>query len=288
MDYSDLARFHWEKDAEITLAIQPVPTQDASRYGLLKCNPDGKIESFVEKTRDQDILNSFISRDDADRPYLGSMGIYLFNTDVLIDILESSTYEDFGSQIIPNSLATYNVYGYVFDGYWVDIGTIRSFYETNLMLANPNPSFNFYEPDRPIYTRTRYLPGSVVTGASLSDVLISEGCRIGCARIHNSVIGLRSQVSDDAEIEDTIIMGTDYYDRPEDSPPAGISLGIGRNCRIKGAIIDKNARIGESSVIEPFPRGHDYETENWVIQDGIVVIPKNTVLHPGTYIGPNQ
>lgn len=286
MDYADLARYHWDKNADITLAVQPVSTQDASRYGLLKCSTEGKIEAFIEKTRDPQVLNSFISRNDSERPYLGSMGIYLFNTEVLIEILEGSTYEDFGSQIIPNSLTNYNVFGYVFDGFWVDIGTIRSFYETNLMLATPDPAFNFYDPDRPIYTRTRYLPGSVISGATLSNVLIGEGCRIGSAGITNSIIGLRSQISDGVIIEDSVMMGSDYYDKPGITLPAGIALGVAKNSRIKGAIIDKNVRIGAGTVIEPFPRGHDHESDNWVVQDGVIVIPKNTILHPGTYIGP--
>jgi glucose-1-phosphate adenylyltransferase len=288
MDYAELAQQHWAKNADITIAVQPVPTQEVSRYGILKCASDGKIDAFVEKTRDPELLQSFVSRDDPDRPYLGSTGIYLFNIDALIDLLENSAYDDFGSQIIPNSLASHEVYGYVFDGFWVDIGTIRSFYETNLVLAQPDAPFNFHDPDRPIYTRTRYLPGSVVSGASLSNVLIAEGCRIGSANISNSVIGLRSQISDGVVLENTIIMGSDYYDHPDNPLPGRVPLGLAKNCRIAGSIIDKNARIGEGSVIEPFPRGFDHDAENWVVQDGIVVIPKNTILHPGTYIGPHQ
>jgi glucose-1-phosphate adenylyltransferase len=287
MDYAAMAAFHWENKADITVAVQPVLATEAFRFGLLKRNPDYRIDSFVEKPRDPEILAQFVSRDEPERPFLGSMGIYLFNTSVLIDLLEDTSHVDFGGQIIPNSLSTYDVFGYDFDDYWEDIGTIRSFYETNLLLAKPESPFNFYNPIRPIYTRARFLPGSVVDGATLTNVLLAEGCQIRKATISNSVIGLRSQISDGVRIDKSIIMGSDYYDSPDDTIPSNIPLGIGVNCQIEGAIIDKNARIGDNVVIKPFPRGVELDKGNWVVQDGIVVIPKSTVLHPGTYIGPD-
>lgn len=287
MDYAAMAAFHWEHKADITVAVQPVLATEAFRFGLLKRNPDYRIDSFVEKPRDPEILTQFVSRDEPERPFLGSMGIYLFNTSVLIDLLEDTSHVDFGGQIIPNSLSTYDVFGYDFDDYWEDIGTIRSFYETNLLLAKPESPFNFYNPIRPIYTRARFLPGSVVDGATLTNVLLAEGCQIRKATISNSVIGLRSQISDGVHIDKSIIMGSDYYDSPDDTIPSNIPLGIGENCQIEGAIIDKNARIGDNVVIKPFPRGVELDKGNWVVQDGIVVIPKSTVLHPGTYIGPD-
>lgn len=283
MDYAAMAAFHWENRADITVAVQPVKASEGSRFGLLKRNTDFRIESFVEKPRDPEILAQFVSRDEPERPYLGSMGIYIFNTSVLIDLLEDTSAVDFGGQIIPNALATHQVYGYDFDDYWEDIGTIRSFYETNLLLAKPESPFNFYDPVSPIYTRPRFLPGSVIDGATLTNVLLAEGSQIRKAKITNSVIGLRSQISDGTRIDRSIIMGSDYYD----SSLGNIPLGIGANCQIEGAIIDKNARIGDGVVIKPFPRGVDIDKGNWVVQDGIVVIPKSTILHPGTYIGPD-
>ena len=287
MDYAAMAAFHWEKQADITVAVQPVAASDAARFGLLKRTENYHITSFVEKPRDPDILNQFVSRDDSLRPYLGSMGIYLFNTSVLIEMLEDTQYEDFGGQIIPNSLSSYKVFGYDFDSYWEDIGTIRSFYETNLLLATPESPFNFYDPIQPIYTHARFLPGSVIDGATLTNVLLAEGCQIRKAKISNSVIGLRSQIADGVRMDKSIIMGSDYYDTPEDKLPSNIPLGIGANCQIEGAIIDKNARVGEGVVIKPFPRGTEMDMGYWVVQDGIIVIPKSTVLHPGTYIGPD-
>jgi glucose-1-phosphate adenylyltransferase len=287
MDYATMAHFHWEHDAEITVAVQPVVASEAFRYGLLKRNPDYRIASFVEKPRDPEVLAQFVSRDDPERPYLGSMGIYLFNTEVLIDLLENSSVEDFGGQIIPNAIHSHRVFGFDFDDYWEDIGTMRSFYETNLKLTQSTPPFNFYDPERPIYTRPRYLPGSVIDGASLHNVLLTDGCKIGHAEINNSLVGLRSQISDGVHIQNSILMGADYYDRPGVPLPGGIPIGVGQNSRIEGAIIDKNVRIGEGVVIKPFPCGTEMDNGNWVVQDGIVVIPKSSILYAGTYIGPD-
>jgi glucose-1-phosphate adenylyltransferase len=216
------------------------------------------------------------------------MGIYMFNTDVLIEILENSTYDDFGGQVIPNAISTHTIYGFDFTGYWEDIGTMRSFYETNLLLARPEAPFNFNDPERPIYTHPRFLPGSIIDGARLENVLLADGCEIHRAEIAEAVIGLRSQIRSGVTIKNSIVMGADYYDPPGVPPRGGVPIGIGPNCQIEGAIIDKNARLGEGVVIRAFPRGTESDEGNWVVQDGIVVIPKSTVLFPGTYIGPEE
>lgn len=286
MDYQEMATFHWENNADITVAVQPVNLRDASRFGLLKRSPDCRITDFIEKPKDPQIQAHFASRDDPERPYLGSMGIYLFNTGVLVDLLENSTSDDFGGQVVPKALPTHRVFGYDFEGYWEDIGTIRSFYETNLMLTQPDPPFNFYDPVRPIYTRTRFLPGTVIHGAELVNVVVADGCKIGDASISDSIVGLRSQISDGVSMQRTIMMGADYYD-PAGEPPNGrLPLGLGKNCQIDTAIIDKNARIGDGVIIRPFPQGTDIDTDSYVVRDGIIVIPKSTVLPPGTVIGP--
>lgn len=287
MDYDALAHFHWEKQAAITVAVQPIAATDAHRFGLLKRGADHHISAFVEKPRDPEVLEQFISRDDDLRPYLGSMGIYMFNTQVLIDLLEDTNYDDFGGQVIPNAIHSHTVLGYDFDGYWEDIGTIRSFYETNLSLTRPDAPFNFYDPVRPIYTRPRYLPGSVIDGATLHNVLLADGCQIRHAEISDSIVGLRSQIADGVQMKNSILMGADYYDPPGEDPRGGLPIGIGTDCRVEGAIIDKNVRMGEGVTILPFPPGTEIDTGSWVVQDGIVVIPKSTVLHPGTYIGPD-
>lgn len=286
MDYAEMAHFHWENQADITVAVQPVAANEASRFGLLKAEAGGRISEFVEKPRDPDVLARFVSRDDPERPFLGSMGIYIFNTEVLIDLLENTTADDFGGQVIPSSLDSHRVYGFGFDGYWEDIGTIRSFYEVNLRLAQPESPFNFYDPQRPIYTHQRSLPGSVIDGARLTNVMLSEGCIIHKSVISNCVVGVRSVIQEGVKLKNTIMMGADYYDTPDAPPPAGIPYGIGKDCQIDGAILDKNVRIGEGVVIKPFPRGTDIEEGTYTVQDGIVVIPKGAILFSGTYIGP--
>ena len=287
MDYAALAKYHWENQAEITVASQPVTKESASRFGLLKRNPQGRIVSFVEKPTDPQVLKQFASSGNPDRPYLASMGIYLFNAEVLIDLLENSTYDDFGGQVIPNALQPHQVYGFDFDGFWEDIGTIRSFYDTNLSLTRHNPPLTLYDPLRPVYTRPRYLPCVLIDGAKLHNVLLADGCIIGKAEISDSIIGLRSVVADEVRISNSILMGADFYDDPTPPPAAEIPLGIGQGCQIEGAIIDKNVRMGAGVIIRSFPRGVDRDEGVWVVQDGIVVVPKSTQLRSGTYIGPD-
>ena len=287
MDFSKMASFHWDNNADITVAVQPVEKENAGRLGLLKRDSNFRITRFAEKPKDPPTLAEMVTRDDAARPYLGSMGIYMFKTSVLIDLLESKSFDDFGGQVIPYSIDGHNIFGYDFDGYWEDIGTIRSFYETNLALARPNPPFNLFDPVKPIYSRSRYLPGSVIENSRMEHVLIAEGCIIQDAEIRNSVVGLRSQIGGGTRIIDTILMGADYYERPlEEGVPRHAPIGIGKNCDIQGAIIDKNACLGDNVVIKPFPRGTDIENDDWVVQDGIVVIPKNSILPSGTVIAP--
>lgn len=285
MDYREMADFLWEKQADIAVAVQPVGRGEASRFGILKVESDGRISSFVEKPKDPEVQKNFISRfHDEERPFLGSMGIYLFKTRVLIDLLSQfPQYDDFGGDIIPEAIKSLNVFGFDFDGYWEDIGTIRSFYETNLKLASSNPPFNFYDSKAPIYTHARYLPGSTVEDSRLKDVLLAEGCRIRTAQITHSVVGIRSQISEGAVIQDSILMGADYF-TPKKQPE--VPIGIGRNCHIEGAILDKNVQIGNNVVIKPFPKGEEIDQELYFVRDGIVVIAKNTVIPDGTCIEP--
>jgi glucose-1-phosphate adenylyltransferase len=285
MDYHEMAEYHWEKQADITVAVQPVARGEASRFGILKVESDGKITSFVEKPKDPDVQKNFISRPhDEERPFLGSMGIYMFKTGVLIDILTKfPDYDDFGGDIIPEAIKSLKVVGFDFDGYWEDIGTILSFYETNLKLTSQNPPFNFYDPKAPIYTRARFLPGSIVEDSKLQDVLVAEGCRIRKADIAHSIIGIRSQIAEGSVIKDSILMGADYY-MPKKH--AEIPIGIGKNCHIESAIIDKNVQVGDGVVIRTFPKDRDIDHELYYVRDGIVVIAKDTVIPPGTRIEP--
>ena len=283
MDYKAMAEFHWDTKADITVAVQPVSKDEVTRFGILKREQGGRISSFVEKPKDPEVQKKFISRDDPERPFLGSMGIYMFNTKVLIDLLmDFPKHDDFGGDIIPQAITTHNVFGFDFDGYWQDIGTIRSFYETNLALTTPETPFNFYDAKLPIYTDTRFLPGSIVEDSKLQDVLIAEGSRILRSEISHSIIGIRSQIAAGCVIKDSIVMGSDYYERDRE----GLPIGIGANCHIEGAILDKNARIGSNVTIRPFPRNKDIDNQNWYVRDGIVVIPKDAEILSGTTIAP--
>jgi glucose-1-phosphate adenylyltransferase len=283
MNYKAMAECHWENKADITVAVQPVAKDEVTRFGILKREADGRISDFVEKPKDPEVQNKFISRDDPERPFLGSMGIYMFNTNVLIDMLtDFPHHDDFGGDIIPQAIGSHAVFGFDFDGYWQDIGTIRSFYETNLMLTISQTPFNFYDAKFPIYTETRYLPASTVEDSHLQDVLIADGSRILKSEITHSIIGIRSQIAAGCIIKDSIVMGADYFERERE----GLPIGIGANCHIEGAILDKNARIGENVTIRPFPRDKDIDHEKWYVRDGIVIIPKDTVLPSGTTIAP--
>lgn len=283
MNYKAMAEYHWENKADITVAVQPVSKDEVTRFGILKREADGHITDFVEKPKDPEVQNKFISRDDPERPFLGSMGIYMFNTKVLVELLmDFPHHDDFGGDTIPQAINSHEVFGFDFDGYWQDIGTIRSFYETNLMLTTSQTPFNFYDAKFPIYTETRYLPASIVEDTHLQNVLIADGSRILKSEITHSIIGIRSQIAAGCVIKDSIVMGADYFERERE----GIPIGIGANCHIEGAILDKNARIGDNVTIRPFPRDKDIDNEKWCVRDGIVIIPKDTVLPSGTTVAP--
>ncbi len=285
MDYAAMAAVHWEKGADITVAVQPVRAAEANRFGILKRNAEGKITDFIEKPKDPEKLLPFASRDDVERPYLGSMGIYLFNTSILFELLQAyPQYDDFGGDVIPHAIKTHKVFGFDFDDYWEDIGTIRSFYETNLKLTAADAPFDFYSPNSPIYTHARFLPCSIVENSDLKDVLLADGCRIQGAQIRHSVVGVRSQIGPGSLILDSVLMGADYYQA--DHRGRSLPIGIARNCHIEGAILDKNARIGEGVVIRPFPRGTDLEVQGCVVRDGIVIVPKDVEIPAGARIQP--
>jgi glucose-1-phosphate adenylyltransferase len=286
MDYGGLLDYHRIEAADVTVAVQPVAAAEASRFGILKLGADGRIRSFVEKPQTPAALQGYVSRDDPERPYVGSMGIYVFRAEVLFDIL-AGPFTDFGGDVLPAAIQSHRVFGFPFHGYWADIGTIRAFYDANLALAQPDPAFEFDDPSGPVFTRARFLPGSRIFDVKLDRVLLADGCLVQGAEIRNSVIGLRSLISDDVVIRDTIVMGADYYEGEGPQVPAGTpAMGIGHGCRIQGAIIDKNARIGENVRIEPFPAGVDLDEQNWTVRDGIVAIPKDAALEDGTVIAP--
>jgi glucose-1-phosphate adenylyltransferase len=288
MDYAEFVQYHEESEADITIGVQPVDREQASSLGILQMKDNGQISDFVEKPQTDEAIAGFESGDDPDKPYMGSMGIYVFTMESLFEILNGIEGQDFGKDIIPTAIDTHRVMGHVFDGYWEDIGTMRRFYEVNLNMAAPLPKFNLYDPQRPIYTRPRFLPGSKVQGGNLHNVLLADGGRIQEATIRDSVIGLRSIIGDRVTIQHTVMMGADFYEKPDqvkENKRKGIpNIGISSGTVIEGAIIDKNARIGHQVIIRHFPDREDEEHENWVSREGIVIVPKNAVIPDGTVI----
>ena len=286
MDYSDMIAQHKARDAEITVAVKPASRREARRFGVLKETDNGRIVDFLEKPKSEDLSGKFVAGDNTDLPYRASMGIYLFRTRTLVDLLDS-LHMDFGGQLIPAALPAHRTYSHTFDGYWEDIGTIESFYHANLALTRSDPAFSFHDATRPIYTRSRFLPGCRIFDVELDQVLLADGCIVEKANIRNSLIGNRSVIGHDTEIRNTVLMGADHYEEEVEHPPPGAPvLGIGEGARIHGAIIDKNARIGPRVRIEPFPREVDIDEEHWAVRDGIVVIHKNAIIPAGTVIAP--
>jgi len=275
MDLQKMIHQLRETNADFVVAVAPVKKTEVRHFGILKMNSEGRIIAFKEKPR------TVTAEDSYEGKYLASMGIYAFRAKVLKKVLEGNE-SDFGREVIPNSILRYQAYGHVFDGYWRDIGTIESFYEANLELAAPNPPFSFVSAAERIYTHPRFLPPSRVMGAKIDNSLISEGCLIRESEISRSIVGLRSVIRRNTVVCDSIIMGADFF---EETPPKdGVPIGIGPGCHIEKAILDKNVRIGARVQITNPKEHREFDGENYFIRDGIVVIPKNAVIPPGTVI----
>ena len=290
MDFRVLLHQHIQSGAEITLATKPVPRDHVSEFGIMQSGVDRRINRFVEKPKDEAVLHELrmsgellgaIDSDPDEELFQASMGIYVFNRDVLVQCLENELV-DFGKDVIPQSIKDRHVSAFIFQGYWEDIGTVRAFYEANLDLTDLVPEYSFFEAESPIYTHPRFLPGSKINGATLRQAIISDGCIISDAHIERSVIGIRSIIQSGATIRNSVIMGADYFELDTDSSETRI--GIGRNCVIDRAIIDKNARIADGVVVTPEGKPSNFDADNYFIRDGIVVVPKNAKIPPGFWI----
>jgi glucose-1-phosphate adenylyltransferase len=291
MDFRILLHQHIRSGADITLGVTPVGRAAASDFGIMLSGPDHRITRFEEKPKEAAVLDELkldratlaaIGRQPEEELFQASMGIYIFNRQVLVDCLEGDL-TDFGKHVIPKAIGERHVNAYIFEGYWEDIGTIRAFYEANLDLTNLIPPYSFFEAQAPIYTHPRFLPGSKINGANLRQAIISDGCIISDAHIERSVIGVRSIIRSGATIRNSVIMGGDYFEMNSSTsslPP----IGIGRNCVIDRAIIDKNARIGDGVVITPEGKAENLDAENYFIRDGIVVVPKDAIIPAGFWI----
>lgn len=294
MDFRQLLRRHLEHQADVTIATTPVPREPARAFGLMHTDADQRIIRFVEKPGNDDplldqlampapLLES-VGLDATEERFQASMGIYLFNRSVLEEAL-ANDLPDFGKDIIPGLIRDRQVYSYIFDDYWEDIGTIASYYEANLECTKIVPKFNFFDSENPIYTRARLLPASKINNAVIEEALLSDGCIITSATIRRSIIGVRSVIESGCEITDSIVIGSDYYNKVRivDGKEVSYPLIIGEGTRIHRAIIDKNASIGRGVVIHPGDRVHE-ENEWCCIRDGIVVVRKGTVIPDGTVV----
>jgi len=296
MDFRRIIEQHAETRADITIATIPVRRAEVPALGIMQMDAERRITRFVEKPSDPAVQDS-LRLDPAWYPKLGiegqgelflaSMGIYVFGRDIIFRLLENNL-TDFGKHIIPQAIKDLRVCSFVFQGYWEDIGTIRSFFEANLDLTNELPRFNFFDMSAPIFSRPRFLPGSKINGAQIDHAVISDGCIINRASITHSIVGLRCIVGPGTVLNRTILLGSDYYESREsieEQEKAGKPrIGLGANCRIENTIVDKNARIGDNVVISPAGKPDKVDHANYYIRDGIVIIPKNGVIPHGMVI----
>ena len=299
MDYRKFLARHYETDADVTVSVIPSDPVLASDFGLLKTDESGRIIEFKEKPKGAELQSMRVDtttlglsvEEARARPFLASMGIYVFKYDRLEELLgEDPTWVDFGREVIPAAITHGNVQAFVFDGYWEDIGTISAFYRANMDLTTKIPKFNLFDSEAPVYTRARYLPPSKIAQSEILDSIMSDGCIIDGARITNSVVGLRSRVSKGVHLDVSFMMGADYYQTLEemrDDLAAGLPrMGIGEGSLIRRAIIDKNARIGSQVRLlnEAGTLNTDGDHGSYYIRDGIIIIPKNAVIKDGTII----
>jgi len=288
MDYDELIRFHRENKADVTVGVVPISTEDAPHHTVLKADRTGHVEASRAESQESEGLAKLKSRPGDRRPYLASMGLYLFRTDVLASLLDESKGESLRQHILPAAIQTAHVSAYRFEGYWEDVGTLSAFYEANLALTRPDPPFDFYDPQRPIYSRSRFLPSSRIDDCRLERVVMAEGCRVYEADLQECVIGLRSIVRPGARLRQAVLMGADFYetaeDRAENCRLGRPHVGIGEGTSIERAVIDKNARIGKGVVIRSHKGQADRNEELYFIRDGIVVIPDNTTIPDGTMV----
>jgi glucose-1-phosphate adenylyltransferase len=296
MNFENVLQEHIQAGADLTIATIPMRRSVVSELGVLQVNDSQQIVRFVEKPKDPKLLDELkvdgalrerLEVAGAEDHYLASMGIYLFNRDVLVKALNNDK-TDFGKHIIPEAISKHRVFAHIFQGYWEDVGTIRSFFEANLQMCSLKPGFSFFDRSSPVYTRARFLPPSKIVESTISESLVADGCFLMKSKIDRCVVGLRSYIGEGCMLKDTVIMGCDYYvpapDMREQTSVTMPHMSIGRNCNIQRAIIDKNVQIGDSVVITDKSNTPNFDGPNYFIRDGIVIIPKNTVLVSGTKI----
>lgn len=292
MNFADMLQTHEQSGADVTIAGIPVPRKDVGSLGIMKVDDSGRVIGFVEKPQTEALIAD-VRTDPAwidahgipsqGRDCLANMGLYVFNRDVLVELLTNTDYEDFGKEVFPTAMRTKRVQLHLFDGYWEDIGTIRAFYEANLSLARKNPPFDFNDSVAPVYSRARFLPPSVIEDAQISGTMLADGCQIGRGVvIENSVIGLRTIIGDNVTIRNSVIMGADYHDLRDTPKPGQLPLGIGDGSVIEGTILDKNCRIGKNVRITNQNKVENLgEDESLQVRDGIPIVIKDAQIESG-------
>jgi glucose-1-phosphate adenylyltransferase len=294
MDFRPMIAYHRQNGADVTIGVVPVGAGEVGDLGAMRLDATGRVVEFVEKPRtDEDLAelrvdDSYLrSHDIAGRgEYLGSMGLYVFEGVALASLLADAEKKDFGREIIPEAIREFNVMAYPVAGYWRDVGTIRSFYESNLELTEPVPPFSFHSPGFEIFTHQRHLPPSRVYDSQIDRSIIAEGCEIHRSEVIHSLVGIRTRIGAGTLVKDSVLLGVDYYETEADSAAAQDlpTTGIGRDCRIESAIIDKNVRIGDGVQIRSKAGQPDFEGTNYWIRDGLVVVPRGAVVRAGTVI----
>jgi glucose-1-phosphate adenylyltransferase len=299
MDFRHLLATHRDAKADVTIAVLPVPRSQVEGFGIVRVDPRGKVIGFVEKPKTEEQLDPVKMSDEwlaqhgvhgTGRPYLASMGIYVFNRQALLDLLAAKPLAiDFGKEVFPRSISSHHVQAHVFDGYWEDLGTVKAYHETSLALAGNDPPFDFHSPEGVIYTRMRFLPASRVSAATVKECLISDGCIVEeGAILERCIVGVRSHIGRNVAIRDTVLIGADEFEHEQErraNRQRGLpDLGIGEGSVVEKAIIDKDCRIGRNVRITN-PRGlMEADTDQWVIREGIIAIPRGTVIPDGTVI----
>ena len=297
MDYRNFVESHLQRNADISISVIPVPAARAPEYGIMKVNALGRIVDFHEKPKEitdierlkapEDILERFVARA-AGKTHLASMGIYLFDSGVLADLLGSTAHEDFGREVIPLAIRGRKVYAHFFDDYWEDIGTIPSFFDAHMDLTRPLPKFNFYDEERPIFTHARFLPGSKILASDVENSILCEGSIVNRSVVRQSILGVRSRIGENCRVERAVIMGSDFFESDADlrvNRESGVpDIGIGRDVEVRNAIIDKNARIGDGVKLVNAGSAVSENADNYAIVNGIIVVPKNAVIPRGTVI----
>jgi len=292
MDYCELIDAHVERNADITIAAQPVPIEDASAMGIFRFDQSGRIIAFEEKPK-RDRLKEIgqsippgatFSGHSTDKPFVASMGVYVFSREVLLEAIDQEGATDFGRQIIPSALDRYRVNAHLFRGYWADVGTVASFYDANIMLTRPGAPFKLYDPRRPIFTHARYLPGARLNDCTACEAIVAEGCFIEQATIQSSVVGIRTTIRSGSTIRGSVLLGADFYEAEDTGPErrGAPKLGIGRDVVLERVIVDKNARIGDGAHLTNEAGVQEADGNGYFIRDGIIVVPKDGVIQPGT------